>query len=259
MTQNLKLSGRLAVVSGGGGAIGSEVARILSAAGAAIAILEVNPDSAAAIATEITAGGGRARAYICDICSYPAAEKTIQTVAAEMGPVDILVNVAGGSARAQAKRFHEQDMAVVEQVIRLNLFGTLHCIRATVNQMISRNYGKIINFGSSVGLGGLRSFSDYAAAKGAIFSLTKSLAMELGEYNINVNCVSPGPVRRKDEMPVDEAAFCRRTSWLNRLCTPRDIAEAVLFLAGPEADFITGQNLVVDGGRTLGLTGAGRT
>ena len=151
MTQNLKLSGRLAVVSGGGGAIGSEVARILSAAGAAIAILEVNPDSAAAIATEITAGGGRARAYICDICSYPAAEKTIQTVAAEMGPVDILVNVAGGSARAQAKRFHEQDMAVVEQVIRLNLFGTLHCIRATVNQMISRNYGKII-FGSSVGL-----------------------------------------------------------------------------------------------------------
>ncbi len=258
MSNTKKLAGKIVVVSGGGGAIGSEVVRRLTAEGASTAVIDINPTTVGKIVTEIIALGGQAEAFVTDITVYAEAEKTLQEIAAKLGPVDILVNVAGGSARAQARRFFAQDMAVVEQVIRVNLFGTLHCIRATVNQMIEKKFGKIINFGSSVGIGGLCSYSDYAAAKGAIFSLTRSLAMELGEFNINVNCVSPGPVRRPEEKPVDEEAFYKATSWLNRLCTPRDIAETVLFLACPESDFITGQNVVVDGGRTLGLTGVSR-
>jgi len=258
MSIAMKLAGKIAVVSGGGGAIGAEVVRRLSSAGASLAVIDINSTTAGKVVAEIIAQGGQAEAFVTDITVYSEAEKTLQDIATKLGTVDILVNVAGGSARAQARRFFEQDMAVVEQVIQLNLFGTLHCIRATVNQMIKKKSGKIINFGSSVGIGGLRSHSDYAAAKGAIFSLTRSLAMELGEFNINVNCVSPGPVRRPDEEPIDEEAFYKSTSWLNRLCTPRDIAETVLFLACPESDFITGQNIVVDGGRTLGLTGASR-
>jgi len=254
----MKFSQRTAVVTGGGGAIGSAIARGLAAGGAAVAIIDVNLDSAQRVADSITEQGGQAAAFVTDITAYPAVERTMADIAAALGAIDILVNVAGGSARKQARRFYEQDMAVVENVIRVNLFGTLHCIRAAVNQMRAKKYGKIINIGSSVGQGGLCSPADYAAAKGAIFSLTRTLAMELGEFNINVNCVSPGPVRRPDEAPVDEAAFCRTTSWLNRLCTPGDIAAAVLFLAGPESDYITGQNIGVDGGRTLGLMGARR-
>ena len=121
-------------------------------------------------------------------------------------------------------------------------------------KMIRRGGGRIVNIGSIVALGGKACCVDYAAAKGGILAATRSLAIELGRSGINVNCVSPGLVERNPEA-IDQAAFAGRYSYLNRICTREDVASTVLYLTLPESSYITGQNFVIDGGRSLGLKG----
>ncbi len=252
----MKLSGKVAVVIGGGGAIGRAIARKLAGEGASIAVVDFNEDAAEAVAKAIAADGGSAMAYAVDNRDYAAVSEMTESVVSHFGGLDVLVNSAGGSARKKMKPFKDQSVEVIDWMLGVNLHGPLYCIRAAVGHMARKRCGKIINIASIVATGGSRNCVEYGAAKGGIIAATRSLAMELGEFNINVNCVSPGLVQRPDEMPADEAEFARRTSFLNRICTQDDIANLVLYLALPESDMITGQNYIVDGGRSLGLQGS---
>ncbi len=254
----MKLQGKTAVVTGGGGYIGAEICRKLAELGAQVAVIDIRGEAAAKTVETIRANGGNAAPFLGDITDYSAVQTLMDDIAARFGGIDILVNVAGGSARAQCRKFHEQEIGVIEHVLKMNLNSAIYCTHAAVNRMIRAGAGKIVFIGSSVGIGGLVNCVDYAASKGAIFSLTKALAMELGPYNINVNCVSPGIVPRPEASRAHgELAekTAQEKSWSTRIGRPADIAGMVAYLCSPEADYILGQNFIVDGGRTLGLKG----
>ena len=151
--------------------------------------------------------------------------------------------------------FHAQTSEVIHWMLNVNLMGALHCIRAITPGMVEVKSGTIVNVTSIVARGGKKGCAEYGAAKGGLIAASKSLAIELGPHNITVNCVSPGLVQRT--AVEDEEAFAHRHSVVNRICTQDDVARAVLFLTLPESDYITGQDLAVDGGRSLGLRGDG--
>lgn len=249
----MRLQGKNGIVIGGGGAIGRAIALKLAGEGAGVGVVDANQETADAVAQEIIATGGRALACAVDIRKFDAVSEMTESVAARLDGIDILVNSAGGSARQKMKHFKDQSIDVIDWMLGVNLHGPLYCIRAAVGHMVKKNYGKIVNIASVVATGGWKACVEYGAAKGGIIAATRSLAMELGEFNINVNCVSPGLVQRQGDMPADELEFARRTSFLNRICTQDDIANLALYLALPESDYITGQNYIVDGGRSLGL------
>ncbi|HBC85807.1 MAG TPA: dehydrogenase [Lentisphaeria bacterium] len=250
-----KLQDKVAIVVGGGGAIGRAIALKLSAEGARVVVIDMMQESADRVAHEITKLGGESSAYALDITCYDKVKETFDGIAGHFGRIDILVNSAGGSAREKMALYQELPIEVLDWMLDVNLNGPLYCIRAAVNHLIKQNYGKIVNISSIVALGGMSKCVDYAAAKGGIIAATKSLAIELGSYNINVNCVSPGKVQRSTD-DIDQAAFAKQYTYLNRICTQDDIADMVLYLTLPESDYITGQNMVVDGGRSLGLKGS---
>ncbi|MDA3872887.1 MAG: SDR family oxidoreductase [Kiritimatiellae bacterium] len=245
----MKFENKVAVITGGGGSIGGAIARQLAAGGAAVALADLNPGPAAKLAAEIESAGGRALPMPVNVCDRESIRNMVASVRGKLGPIARLVNKAGGSARGECSLFHQSKDEVVDRILDVNLKGPIYCIRAVVEEMVERRGGKIINIGSIVGMRGLPYCADYSAAKGGIIAITKTLALELGEYGINVNCVSPGRVPRPDE----DAEAVRKTNVLQKICTPEDIAHTVVFLLSAEAGFITGQNYVVDGGRSLGL------
>ena len=249
----MKLKGKTAVVSGGGGAIGRAIALRFADEGADVAVLDLNGDAAAKVADEVCARGAKSVSYAVDIRDHAAVKACVDETAETLGGIDIVVNSAGGSARSRMNLFEKIDIEVFDWMIDVNLRGPLYIIHAALPHLIKRNYGKIVNIASIVALGGKAKCVDYAAAKGGIIAATQSLAIELGRHNINVNAVAPGLVQR--EPPADPEAFAHRFSCLNRICTQDDVANVVLFLASPESDYVTGQNYVVDGGRSLGLRG----
>lgn len=243
--------GNVAVVTGGGGSIGRAVASRFAADGAAVVVADINGERASEVAQELKASGAEAVAVAVDVRDRASIKNMVDTTLERLGKVDILVNNAGGSARAKNAPFHESTDGVVEWVLGVNLMGPLLCIRAVIGHMIERRQGKIINVASIVGMQGKRSLADYSAAKGGVIAFTKSLAMEVGAYNINVNCVSPGLVPRS----AAEHEMAASRSYLGRHCKPENVADLVAFLASEEASYITGQNYVIDGGRSLGLKG----
>lgn len=245
----MKLKGKVAIVTGGGGSIGRSIALKFAHQGAAVAVVDINLQQAQKVATELIDAGAVAVAVQVDVRDRPSIKQMVALVLKQLGTIDILVNNAGGSARGDCSLFHESNEDVVERILDVNLKGPIFCIRAVVEHMVQKRYGKIINIGSIVGMQGLRYCADYSAAKGGIIAITKSLAMELGEFGININCVSPGLVPRPDQ---DESAMIK-TNYLQKICTPNDVANLVEFLVTEEAQFITGQNYVIDGGRSLGL------
>lgn len=255
METDMKLKGKTALVSGGAGAIGRAIALRLADEGADIALLDINADAVGEVADEIRGRGVAALARPVDLRDYAAVKACVDAAAETLGGIDIVVNAAGGSARQKMDLFEKIDIDVFNWMLDVNLRGPMHVIHAALPHLIKRRCGKIVNIASIVALGGKAKCVDYAAAKGGLLAATRSLAIELGRHNINVNAVSPGLVQRPGEMPADPAAFAHRFSCLNRICTQEDIANAVIFLASPESDYVTGQNYVVDGGRSLGLRG----
>jgi len=242
------LQGKVAIITGAGQGIGRAIARRFAADGAAVVVDDIKLDDAQAVVDEITAAGGRARAVVADVTKSDQVKAMVAAVLDEFGQIDILVNNAGGGAALLGKCTPFKDAAeeTWKWVLDLNLHGTMICTQAVLNHMIERRSGKIISFGSIAGVGGLLNWTDYAAAKGAIIAFTKSLAMEVGEYGINVNCLSPGAI-----MCYGPRDWTRGT-WLQRGGEPEEVAALAAFLASDEANYITGANVLIDGGRTLG-------
>ncbi len=175
--------------------------------------------------------------------------------------MDILVNIAGGSAgtflKTKYSLFHESSVERWHEIINLNLYGTMNCVHAVLGHMIERKTGKIVNLSSLAGMIGMQKASEYAAAKAGVLAFSKSVAKEVALYGITINCVSPGVIgtNRLLSMPQDNIDSWLSTIPVERLGEPKDIANAILFLASSESDYITGENIPVTGGQTLGAKG----
>jgi 3-oxoacyl-[acyl-carrier protein] reductase len=249
-----RFKGQVVVVTGGSGAIGRAISFRFAAEGAKVYVCGRSGNKLMTVIDEIREAGGQAEPGIVDISKTESIEAFFRQVFGENGRIDVLVTSAGGSAREQHNVIAEQDADIIRDVIDVNLVGTILCTKYAAKYMIQQNSGKIVTISSSIGLQGKAGFSEYAASKAGVIVYTKSLAMELGKYGINVNCVSPGIVQR-DAIPYSRLERIKRTNFMNDYGKPEDIAGMVAFAASDEASFITGQNFLVDGGRSLGLKG----
>ena len=254
---------KVAFITGAGGFIGSETAYTLAKAGIAVAVCDINQESLDETVERIRDAGGEVRSYVADVTDFHGIERTINEAAEDFGRLDIMVHVAGGSARVAGKgakylTLAEQEEYVIDRVIKVNLYGALYASRAAAKIMINQGEGgKIINFSSTVGLNGLAGLVEYAAAKGGVISMTRALAKELGPHKINVNSVAPGVVCRDgvDTTTPKGHAYAYDTNLLGEKCTAKDVANLVEFLTSDKANFITGQIYVIDGGRSLSMKG----
>lgn len=254
---------KVAFITGAGGYIGGETAVTLAKSGINVAVCDINEETIQRTVEKITAMGGTAKGYIADVSESASIDNAINTAFEDFGRLDIMVHVAGGSARiagANAKYVPlvEQEDYVIDRVLKVNLYGAIWASRAAARIMIQQGEGgKIINFSSAVGLNGLKCSCDYGAAKGGVMSFTKALAKELGPYKINVNSVAPGVVCRPDVDTTTEYGhhYAFETNLLGEKCEASDIANLVEFLVSDKAKFITGQTYVCDGGRALSMKG----
>lgn len=249
---------KTAFITGAGGYIGSQTAVTLAEKGINIAVCDINEETVERTVELVRRNGGSARAYIADVTDSKNIEAAMQNAADDFGSLDIMVHIAGGSARIAGGKYvplTEQEDYVIDRVLKVNLYGAFWASRAAARIMIKQGGGgKIVNFASAVGFNGLECCCDYAASKGGIMSLTKSLSKELGRYKINVNAVAPGVVMRPEEDGGSDRAL--KTNVLGEKCTAEDIANLVDFLVSDKARFITGQTYLCDGGRTLSMKGS---
>ena len=248
MTDTSELAGAVAIVTGGSRGIGLGISRALARGGARIAVVARDGTKAAAAAAELD-GEGHA-GYSCDIADATACKKTVAAVLSGQGPVTILVNNAGITRDNILLRMRDEDWA---RVIDTNLGGAFNMIRAVTRPMMKRRAGSIVNVTSVIGLMGNAGQANYAASKSGLHGLTKSVAKELAARNIRCNAVAPGFIRTDMTAGLPEATVNELRSRIpaGRLGEPADVAGVVRFLAGPEAGYITGQIIAVDGGMAM--------
>ena len=218
-----ELKGKVAIITGGSGAIGRACAFRLAAEGAKVYVCGSRPTSAQPIVDEITAAGKTAVAIQLNVLDAKSIQKTFEKIAAENnGHIDILVNSAGGSARGKANNVVDQSVEVFDEILNINLRGAMICAKEAAKYMILNKYGRIINITSVIGLQGKAGYSEYAASKGGSIAFVKSLAQELGRYGITVNGVAPGIVQR-GEVTMDAMERLGRTNWMGTYGKPEDI------------------------------------
>ena len=248
----IDLTGKSALVTGGARGIGRACCLMLARAGASVAVnYRVESPSANLLVDEIESAGGEAFALAADVTKREEAEMLVDETVARFGSIDILVNNAGIWKSSPIEEMSDGEW---DEMVGVNLRGTFNCIRAAVPPMKEARSGRIINISSTAGQRGEAFSSHYAATKGAVISLTKSLAVELAPFGILVNCVAPGWV--VTDMTRDDLLGARRESILQtiplaRAATPDEIAGSVAFLSSELATFITGEILNVNGGAVL--------
>lgn len=250
------LASRTALVTGAAHGIGRAVCVELARRGASVWAADVLEEGARTTAAEVERAGGRCRPRRLDVTD----ETGVRALVEEIGPVDILVNVAGGVLGQTARPIDEVSAAEWEAILAVNLSGAFTCCRAVVPGMKERRHGRIVTISSGAGRSvSLTGIQAYASAKAGQIGLTRQLAHELGPFGITVNSVAPGfvlsnPATRVQWESYGEAgqAALVESIPLRRLGTPEDIAFAVLYFVSDEAAWCTGQTLSVDGGRWLG-------
>jgi 3-oxoacyl-[acyl-carrier protein] reductase len=245
--KNAPLADRVALVTGGARGIGKAIALRLAADGAKVAIIDL-ADSGAETAREVEEAGGKATIFFkADISKEAEARAAVAAVEAALGPVDILVNNAGITRDGLMVVMDEADW---DAVLTVNLKGAFVMTKAVLRGMIKRRSGSIVSISSVVGRRGNAGQVNYSAAKAGLIGLTKSLAKEVGSRNVRVNAVAPGYIETEMTAALGEAArnalICQIP--LGRIGTPEGVADAVAFLAGDSASFITGAVLAIDGG-----------
>jgi 3-oxoacyl-[acyl-carrier protein] reductase len=243
----IDLSGRAALVTGSTRGIGREIAAVLAACGAKVAVAGREQAKAAEVAKAI---GGGAQGFGADMSDGAQVTKLVEEVEAAFGALDILVNNAGLTRDNLLIRIKDEDW---DAVLDANLKGAFAAIRAATRGMMKRRWGRIINISSVVGITGNKGQASYAASKAGMLGLTKAVAQELASRNILVNAIAPGFIETEmtAALSAEQRAALAERIPLARLGTPTDVANAVAFLASEQAAYITGQVLVVDGGMVM--------
>ena len=242
------LTGKIAVVTGASRGIGKEIAKTLAAKGATVVVnYNGSAEKAEETVKEIEALGGKAEALQCNVSDYDKAAEMMAYVVKTYGRVDILVNNAGITRDNLLMKMSEEDF---DAVLNTNLKGAFNCIKHISRQMLKQKNGHIVNISSVSGVMGNAGQVNYSASKAGVIGMTKSLAKELAAKGVTVNAVAPGFIETDMTAALPETA---RTALLAtipqaRLGAPEDVAQAVAFLAGDGASYITGQVLGVDGG-----------
>ncbi len=246
----MRLSGKTALVTGGGRGIGREIALVLAGEGADIVIWDVNPSDAQTACKDIEALGRKALADQVDVTNFESVEVGVNKILDKLGKIDILVNNAGITKDNLLLRMSQQEW---DAVINVNLKGTFNCTKAVFRPMSKQRGGKIINIASIIGIIGNYGQANYAASKAGIIALTKTSARELASRNVNVNAIAPGFIQTEmtAKLPEDVKAKMMQAIPMAKLGAPKDVANACLFLASGESDYITGQTIVVDGGMVM--------
>lgn len=246
----MSVQGKIAVVTGAGSGIGRATAEALAAGGATVVCADINRETGEATVAALRAAGARAEFLPVDLTDAASVEAFAQAVSVAVGAVDILVNGAGWG---KTHPFWEGTPEMWERVIALNFVGPMRLAKALLPAMIARGSGKIVNIASDAGRVGSLGETVYAGAKGGLIAFTKSLARETARYNINVNCVCPGPTETPLLFAVPEKhleAF-KKAIPFRRFGKPAEVADAVVFFAGDQSSYITGQVLSVSGGLTM--------
>ncbi|NPV72032.1 MAG: 3-oxoacyl-ACP reductase FabG [Firmicutes bacterium] len=245
------LGDKVAIVTGGGGGIGREIALRLSAEGAAIAVADIDGVAAAEVAELAASRGGRAVAVPCDVRRVEDVDELVARTLDAFGAINVLVNNAGIFPVRLFSEMTEEDW---DQVMAVNLKGVFLVTRAVYGHMRRRKHGKIINIASVAGRSGVVGFVHYSTSKAGLIGFTRSLACEAAQYGIQVNAVAPGIIETdtaRDTFPASALRDYVARVPAARLGRPDDVSGMVVFLASPAADYITGQALAVDGGYTM--------
>ena len=244
----IQLDGKVALVTGASRGIGAVVAHRLAQAGARVGVnFHASSDAAEIVADSINKAGGEAILVGGDVSQEEPAEKVIKNLVDHYGRIDILVNNAGINKDQLLIRMKPEDF---DSVMNVNLRGAFLCTRYAMTHMIRQRSGRVINMSSVVGLSGNPGQANYAAAKAGLVGLTKAVAREVASRNVTVNALAPGYITTAmvDELSEETQDKILSTIPMGRFGTPEDVAEAVIFLAGDGASYITGQVLTIDGG-----------
>jgi 3-oxoacyl-[acyl-carrier protein] reductase len=245
------LTDQVALVTGAGQGIGRAVARVLAAEGARVAIADRDEAAALRTAEELRADGAAASGHGVDVTDRAGVEAAVRAVLAESGRIDVLVAVAGIYPSTPVGEISSAEWGLVMDV---NVLGALHAMQACLPTMRERGYGRIVLMSSITGpITGQPGYGHYGASKAAMLGLMRSAAVELAAEGVTVNAVMPGNVRTEGFATIGPEHQRRMLSAIpmGRLAEPEEIGWAVRFLASPEAAYITGQTLIVDGGQVL--------
>ena len=265
---DLGFAGKTVIVTGGGSNIGRAILLTFAREGANVICAEIDEKQGQKVVDEanVLGGGGRVVLVKTDVTSWDSVQETVKKALDEFGQIDVLTNVVGWTFE---RLFIEKPREEWEKEINLNLWSVINCTRAVIDHMIERKYGKIVSMGSDAGRIGEFREAVYGACKGGVIALSKALARELGRYNINVNVVCPGMTIPDSAEHIGERSMLpamgitheqmspeikekiARNYALRRLCTPQEVANAVVFMASDAASFITGQTLSASGGYTM--------
>ena len=257
----LQLDGKVTMITGPAKGMGAAITEAFAAEGAKLALVGRDHAAIAPVAESVKAAGAEAIIVPCDLTDPEQCTNAAEKANAVYGRVDILVNVAGGSGPI-GKTGVETTPEEFDAIVKLNMNGCFHTMRAVLPAMIAQRYGKIVNVGGTFGMRGRAGRMAYSASKWGLRGITKSFALEVGQHNINVNCVAPGMVdgpRFRDKVcadmakrlgiSIDEAVKRHAAEYaLKRVTVDRDVANACLFLASDVSRQITGVDLPVDGG-----------
>jgi len=244
------LKGKAALITGSARGIGRDIAFSFAKEGANIIICDVNEDLARKTKEEIESCGVKALTFSVDVTDFAQVEEMINKILDKFGKIDILVNNAGITKDGLLVRMKEDDW---DAVLKVNLKGTFICTKIASKAMIKQRSGKIISIASIIGIMGNVGQANYAASKAGIIGFTKSVARELASRNITVNAVAPGYIQTEMTAKLSDTVReeILKNIPLNKLGVPEDVARACLFLASSDADYITGQTILVDGGMAM--------
>ena len=246
----MRLKDQVALITGSARGIGKEIAKTFAKEGATVIISDINADMASATANEFKQQGYHCADFVCDVTNMQSVEEMVNKILDKFGRIDILLNNAGITKDNLLLRMKEEEW---DAVLRVNLKGTFNCTKVVSKAMLKAKKGKIISIASVIGIMGNAGQANYAASKAGIIGFTKSIAREFASRNITANAVAPGYIQTEMTEKLNEKAReeILKNIPLQTLGTPADVAGVCLFLASNDADYITGQTIVVDGGMAM--------